>query len=161
MLEGKEPTPAPSLTEVDNFDLEDERARIRSELQREFDDQVATLKESWSEAQVANQNAQTAEQPMINQETQSKSQLATEHVVQQFEFLNLKVILSPTFICNFYVKFQSKMLVGGEESNNEKIKQRKKERKKHADKKRSELKRLVEEDVSFVFLSDLISIITR
>ena len=53
------------------------------------------------------------------------------------------------------------MLVGGEESNNEKIKQRKKERKKHADKKRSELKRLVEEDVSFAFLSDLISIITR
>ena len=95
MLEGKEPTPAPSLTEVDNFDLEDERARIRSELQREFDDQVATLKESWSEAQVANQNAQTTEQPMINQETQSRSQLATEHVVQQFEFLNLKVIFYP------------------------------------------------------------------
>ena len=33
-------------------------------------------------------------------------------------------------------------------SNNEQIKQRKKERKKHADKKRNELKRLVEEDVS-------------
>lgn len=40
------------------------------------------------------------------------------------------------------------MLVGGEESKNEKIKQRKNERKKHADKKRDELKMLVEQDVS-------------
>ena len=44
--------------------------------------------------------------------------------------------------------FQVKMLVGGEESKNEKIKQRKNERKKHADKKRDELKMLVEQDVS-------------
>merc|ERR1712106_808061 len=125
MLDGKEPTPAPSLTEVDSFDLEDERSRIRSELQRDFDEQVQTLKESWSEVQVANQNSQKPnEQPMTIQE-QSANQLATERVVQQFA---------------------SKMLVGGEESNNEKIKQRKQERKTHADKKRNELKRLVEDD---------------
>jgi len=125
MLDGKEPTPAPSLTEVDSFDLEDERSRIRSELQRDFDEQVQTLKESWSEVQVANQNSpKPNEQPMTIQE-QSANQLATERVVQQFA---------------------SKMLVGGEESNNEKIKQRKQERKTHADKKRNELKRLVEDD---------------
>ena len=47
-----------------------------------------------------------------------------------------------------HTNFQVKMLVGGEESKNEKIKQRKNERKKHADKKRDELKMLVEQDVS-------------
>ena len=88
MLDGKEPTPAPSLTEVDSFDLEDERSRIRSELQRDFDEQVQTLKESWSEVQVANQNSpKPNEQPMTIQE-QSANQLATQRVVQQFAVIS-------------------------------------------------------------------------
>ena len=49
------------------------------------------------------------------------------------------------------------MLVGGEESNNEKIKQRKQERKIHADKKRNELKQLVEDDVSLFCLCSIIT----
>ena len=108
MLDGKGPQAAPSTTEVD-FDVEDERARyvnflgsfshalsirIRSELQAEYDAQVAELKESWSaesQQQPVSANQQT-EKPAANQ---NATQLATERVVEKFEV---------------------KMLVGGEQA---------------------------------------------
>jgi len=148
MLEGKSVQPSQTSVELD-FDLEEEREKIRAELRKEFEEQI----KSTSHKQVVQsaQPGKTRKDPigqnnavMPNEVIQGQE--PSEPKLSSDSETSLAIAANEIDTANAIQKLQAKLLVGGENLNNEEVKERKKKRKKHADKKRNEIKRMAEAD---------------
>jgi len=151
MLEGKSVQPSQTSVELD-FDLEEEREKIRAELRKEFEEQIKS-KSGQKQTIQSEQPASSRKDPTghNNQEVIPHEVTEGQHIDSKEQMLISATESSPAIVndidtANAIKKLQAKLLVGGENLNNEEVKERKKKRKTHADKKRNEIKRMVEAD---------------